>query len=84
MNGKLQTRIPTISTQYTFCHYNVEKYKSINAKIKERQKTNFDKRHRAKERSSFVEEQPVWVNTPKTTQAKSSKVLIPKFGSCEN
>ena len=32
------------------------KYTSIGAKIKDRQKMNFDKRHRPKERSSFVEE----------------------------
>ena len=73
MNRKLRTRIPTISAKYTFCLYNTEKYKSIDAKIKERQKINFDKRHRAKERSFFVEEQLVWVNTPKTTQAKEVK-----------
>ena len=39
---------------------------------------DFDKQHRAKERSSFVEEQPVWVNTPKTTQGKIIKLLSPR------
>ena len=57
MNRKLHTRIPTISAKYTFCQHNAKKYKSIDAKIKERQKMDFDKQHQAKERSPFVEEQ---------------------------
>ena len=39
---------------------------------------DFDKWHRAKERSSFVEEQPVWVNTPKSTQGKIVKSSSPR------
>ena len=78
MNKKLRTRISTISAKYTFCHYNTEKYKSIDTKIKERQKMNFDQPHRVKEHSFFVEEQLVWVNTPKTTQAKVVKSLSPR------
>ena len=39
---------------------------------------DFDKRRRAKERSSFVEEQTVWVNTPKTTVGKIVKSLSPR------
>ena len=38
LNRKLRTRILTISAKYTFCQNNTKKYKSINAKIKERQK----------------------------------------------
>ena len=78
MNRKLRTRIPTISAKYIFCQYYAEKYKSIDAKIKEKQKMNFDKHHRTEERSSFVEEQLVWVNTPKTTQVKVAKSLSPR------
>ena len=78
MNRTLQIQIPMISAKYTFCQYNAEKYKSIDAKIKERQRMNFDKCHQDKEHSSFVEEQPVWVNTTKTTQAKVVKSLSPR------
>ena len=78
MNRKLRTRIPAISEKYTFCQYNDKKYKSTDAKIKERQKVDFDKRHRAKECSSFVEEQPVWVNTSKTSQGNIVKSLSPR------
>ena len=78
MNRKLRTRIPTISAKYTFCQHNAKKYKSIDAKIKERQKMNFDKRHRAKDRSSFVKKLPVWVNAPKTTQRKIVKSQSPR------
>ena len=84
MNGKLRTLIPTVSAKYTFCQYNAEKYKSIDAKIKERQKMNFDTRHWGKELSSFVEELQVPVNAPKTTQAKGAKSLSPKVSSSEN
>ena len=38
MNRTIQTQIPIISAKYTFCEYNAEKYKSIDTKIKERQK----------------------------------------------
>ena len=73
MNRKLWIRIPTISAKHTFHQHSAEKYKSIDAKIKEKRNINFDKRYRAKERSSFVE-QLVWIKTPKTSPAKVAKI----------
>ena len=72
MKRKLRTQIPTISAKYRFCLYNAEKYKSIDAKIKERQK-----KKRISTSVIELEEQPVWVNILKTTQAKVEKSLSP-------
>ena len=84
MNRKLRTRIPTISAKHTFRQHNAEKYRSIKSKIKEKPKINFEKRHRAKESSSFVEEQLVLDKDAKYQSGKSSKVLILKVCSSEN
>ena len=79
MNTKPRTRILTISAKYTFCQHNAKKYKSIDAKIKERQKMDFDKRHRAKERSLFCRSRAASLaNTPKTTQVKIVESLSPR------
>ena len=63
MNRKLRNRIPTIPQQNVFCQHNVEQHKNADTKLKARQKVNFDKRHQARERTSFIEGQPVWLKT---------------------
>uniref|UniRef100_A0A0L8HA74 Integrase catalytic domain-containing protein n=1 Tax=Octopus bimaculoides TaxID=37653 RepID=A0A0L8HA74_OCTBM len=78
MNRKLRTRIPTIFYKNVSCQENVEQHKNADSRLKLKQKVNFNKRHRATERSSFTEEQPVWMKTPKTSPAKVVKTLSPR------
>ena len=78
MNRKLRTRTPTISAKHTFRQHNAEKYEIIEAKIKEKQKINFDKRHCTKEHSSFVEKTASLDKDAKTSLAKVVKSLSPR------
>lgn len=69
MGRKLRNRIPTV----TKCHIpeerNLKKFQDVDAQIKQRQKEDFDKRHMARPLPELKTGQPVWVKTPKDTEA---------------
>ncbi|GAB1609879.1 uncharacterized protein LOC115227445, partial [Argonauta hians] len=68
MNRKLRSRIPAL-TQNNRKLTGDEEFKKADSQLKIKQKENFDKRHRARERAPIMEGQAVWLKTPKTSPA---------------
>ena len=65
MNRRLRTRIPAVRpTERT---REQAEFRTRDKEIKERQKRDFDRRHRVKELPPLKEGQEVWIKTPKST-----------------
>ena len=64
MKRKLRTRVPLFRSRE-----DDDIFRKKDTQEKERQKFDFDRRHRAKELPTLKPGQPVWLKTPKTTEA---------------
>ena len=63
MGRKLRTTLPQTKLQLTPNWIYLSKFKKDNAKLKEKQKENFDHRHRVRESSELEDNTEVWVTT---------------------
>ena len=61
MVRKIRTRVPTVLAQLNPCWHYLEQYREKDASLKARQKTNFDKRHLARNLTDHSPGERVWL-----------------------
>ena len=69
MGRKLRTRIPTLPMKHISEGKDSKQFREIDAKLKQRQKENFDRQHRTRPLSRLTEGQPVWIKMAVSLQA---------------
>ena len=69
MGRKLGTRVPTLPTQHVPDGKDMSKFQETDARLRLRQKINYDRRHKVRPIPRLTDGQPVWVKTPGDAEA---------------
>ena len=69
MGRKLRTRVPTLPTQHVPDGKDMSKFQETDARLRLRQKINYDRRHKVRPIPRLTDGQPVWVKTPGDAEA---------------
>ena len=75
MGGRLRTSIPQVKEQFDPQWPYLEEFKSLNRKFKQKQKRDFNKRHRAQNLKDIPEDTKVWV--PSGSDKVEGRVVSP-------
>ena len=69
MGRKLRTRVPTLPTQHVPDGRDMSKFQETDARLRLRQKIDYDRRHKVRPLPRLTDGQPVWVKTPGDAEA---------------
>ena len=69
MGRKLRTKVPTLPTQHVPDGRDMSKFQETDARLRLRQKIDYDRRHKVRPLPRLTDGQPVWVKTPGDAEA---------------